>query len=98
MSNAIGGAPRGGSGNGGNSVGAGNIVKAGPPQLPANEPYRPLGGYLSPATGQEDFWQVILDFWRMLYKRKLLIASVALAFLAIGAVRVLMQTPLYSAS
>src|SRR5262249_2562268 len=97
MNKAFGGTPHSGPGNSANPAETGGVVKVAPPPLPMQEPYRPLGGYLSPTAEKEDVWQVVLDLCRILYKRKLLIASVALAFLGLGAVRTLMMTPLYSA-
>ena len=40
----------------------------------------------------------LLEYWRILNKRKWIIASVAAAFLVLGAVQTLMTTPLYTAS
>ena len=35
----------------------------------------------------------LLEYWRILYKRKWLILGIAAAFVVLGAVRTLMQTP-----
>ena len=64
------------------------------------DPYGPLIGY--PASLAESSepgaLHLLLDCWRILNKRKWLIVSIAAAFLVIGAVRTLMQTPLYTAT
>jgi succinoglycan biosynthesis transport protein ExoP len=64
------------------------------------DPYGLLAGY--PTTGAEtsgySYLEIILEIWRIIYKRKWLIVSIAAAFLAIGAVRTLMKTPLYTAT
>lgn len=64
------------------------------------DPYGLQAGY--PATGAEtgenSYLDLILEIWRIVNKRKLLILSIAAAFLAIGAVRTLMKTPLYTAT
>ena len=65
-----------------------------------SDPYGPLyPGY--PGSGAEIEFRglgtQILEYWRILNKRKWLILSVAAAFLSIGTVRTLMETPLYTA-
>lgn len=76
---------------------SGSLVRAVQPSVPVREPYGPYGDYV-PAVGppQSDIWHAAIDLARMLYKRKLLIAAVALGFVVIGGARTLMQTPLYS--
>ena len=69
--------------------------------LPARaDPYGMLAGY--PATGAEtpghSYLDIILEIWRIVYKRKWLIVSIAAAIFAIGAVRTLMEVPLYTAT
>lgn len=76
----------------------GSLVRAAPQQVPAREPYRQLG---MPAagpgdTGQQDFWRILVDVAAVLMKRKLLIACVTAAVVAVGAVHTLLQTPLYT--
>jgi polysaccharide biosynthesis transport protein len=56
----------------------------------------PYGGSLGDESEQSDF--NILEYWRILYKRKWLILSVAAAFVVISAVNTVMQTPLYTAT
>ncbi|MEE9590585.1 MAG: Wzz/FepE/Etk N-terminal domain-containing protein, partial [Hyphomicrobiaceae bacterium] len=63
------------------------------------EPYGPPGGYPASAPDEPgDFTLDLLEYWRIFYKRKWLILSIAAAFVALGTVRTLMQTPLYSAT
>ncbi len=69
--------------------------------LPApRDPYGLLAGY--PATDTEtpdhSYLDIILEIWRIVYKRKWLILSIAAAFLTIGTLRTLMKTPLYTAT
>ena len=44
------------------------------------------------------FGSKLLEYWRIFNKRKWLILSIAAAFVALAAVRTLMQTPLYTAT
>jgi polysaccharide biosynthesis transport protein len=72
-----------------------------PQSTPAiRDPYGTLAGYQ--LTGAEtpghSYVDILLEIWRIAYKRKWLIAAIALAFFAIGAVRTLMQVPLYTAT
>lgn len=76
------------------------LVPAAASGLPrAREPYAQLGGY---AGGQEDasgdFRLHVLEYWRIFYKRKWIILSFLAASLGIGALRTLMETPLYTAT
>jgi succinoglycan biosynthesis transport protein ExoP len=71
-----------------------------PQAMPAaRDPYASLGGYgAASPDGEPSLGQMLLEYWRIFYKRKWLVASIALAFLMIGSVRTLMITPLYTAS
>ena len=40
----------------------------------------------------------LLEYWRILYKRKWLILGIAVAFVVLAAVRTLMQTPIYTST
>ena len=63
------------------------------------DPYGPLAGYGGlEANAPELVGRKLLEIWRILNKRKWLILSIAAAFLAFGAVRTLMKTPLYTAT
>lgn len=78
----------------------GELVVA-PQAAPAiRDPYGALAGYQ--LTGAEapahSYLDILLEIWRIAYKRKWLIVSVAAAFVVVGAVRTLMQVPLYTAS
>lgn len=77
--------------------GAGRVVRLVPANtaLPANlDPYGTFVGYGAgdaPSNLGIDF----LEYWRTIYKRRWLILSILSAFVALGLVRTLMQTPLY---
>src|ERR1700730_10296795 len=62
-------------------------------------PYGPLGGYpgSEPELGDSPAF-VLLQYWRILNRRKWLILGVVTAFMVLGAVRTLMMTPLYAAT
>jgi succinoglycan biosynthesis transport protein ExoP len=83
-----------------------NDASTGNRLVPANQgvplqrdPYAPIGGYgQSMSDAGPSLVQILHEVLRILNKRKWLIASVALAFVVIGAVRTLMITPLYTAS
>lgn len=64
------------------------------------ELYGSLPGYPGgmAADGPELFGLNLIDLWRILNKRKWLILSIAVAFVALSAVRTLMETPLYTAT
>ena len=57
---------------------------------------------VTPAPARADepeiFGVKLLDYWRIFYKRKWLILGITAAFVAITAVRTLMETPLYTAA
>ena len=73
-------------------------VAASTPAL--REPYGQLGYPIGigEAPAEPTTLHLLLECWRILLKRKWLILGIALAFLVIGAVRTLMQTPLYTAT
>ena len=50
------------------------------------------------ADGPELFGFNLLEIWRLLNKRKWIILGIAAAVLALGAVRTLMKTPIYTAA
>lgn len=64
------------------------------------EPYGPLGYPIGTGetAAEPTTLHLLLECWRILNKRKWLIVSIAATFLVIGAVRTLMQTPLYTAT
>ena len=78
----------------------GQLVLAAQNLPAARDPYGMLAGY--PATGTEtpghSYLDIILELWRIVYKRKWLILSIAAAILTIGTVRTLMKVPLYTAT
>ena len=70
------------------------------PAVPTTrESYGALDGYV-PGGAQEpgDLRSLLLDYVRIFYKRRWLILGVLTAFVALGAVRTLMTTPLYTAT
>jgi polysaccharide biosynthesis transport protein len=84
-----------------NRSGAGQLVPAAQSSVPATfDPYGPLGGYRGGAVADEPelFGFKLLDYWRILNKRKWLILGITAAFVALTGVRTLMQTPLYTAT
>jgi capsular exopolysaccharide synthesis family protein len=86
-----------GGSNGSHSLG--QLVAAGQ-SLPApREPYGPLVGYIDDGADTSDALAAkLLAYWRIINKRKWLIASIVGSFLVIGLVSTLMQTPLYTAT
>ena len=61
--------------------------------------YGPLGAYTGGAgEAPVDSGLDLLEYWRILNRRKWLIAGIAAAFLVFGSVRTLMTTPLYTAT
>ena len=78
----------------------GQLVLAAQNLPAARDPYGMPAGY--PATGAEtpghSYLDIILELWRIAYKRKWLILSIAAAFLTIGSLRTLMKVPLYTAT
>ena len=78
---------------------AARLVPAGA-TVPANRaPYSPLGGYgPGPADDSGNLAATLFEYLRIVDRRKGLILSILVTFVAIGAVRTLMQTPLYTAT
>ena len=78
----------------------GQLVLAAQNLPAARDPYGVLAGY--PITGTEtpghSYLDIILEIWRIVYKRKWLILAIAAAFFTIGTLRTLMKTPLYTAT
>ena len=65
----------------------------------ARDPYSALGGYTSgPGDTPVPFRVTLLAYWRIVNKRKWVILSILGAFVAYGALKTLMETPLYTAS
>ena len=79
---------------------AGKLVPASHPGLPAaRDPYSALGGYTSgPDDTPVPFRVTLLAYWRIVNKRKWVILSILGAFVAFGALKTLMETPLYTAT
>ena len=73
----------------------GKVVRLGPAGPLANtDPYGTFPGYAG-TPPEFDFGVDLLEYWRIAFKRRWLILSILVAFVALGAVRTLMQTPLY---
>jgi succinoglycan biosynthesis transport protein ExoP len=62
------------------------------------DPYGLIAGYPTTDVEGYSYLEIALEIWRIVYKRKWLIISIAAAFFVIGAVRTLMQVPLYTAT
>jgi len=65
------------------------------------EPYGQLVGYgygYMDAETPDALAAKVLEYWRIIKKRKWLISSIVAAFLVVGSVTTLMQTPLYTAT
>ncbi len=77
----------------------GRLVPTGTGLPAVRGPYGQLGGY-GPNTPDAPggFVFDLLEYWRILNKRKWLILSILGAFVALGTLRTLMQTPLYTAA
>ena len=83
----------------GNRQTAGQLISAAQSVPAMRDPYGPLAGYPGTvADAPEPFGFNLLEYWRILNKRKWLILSIAAAFVVLAAVRTLMQTPLYTAT
>ena len=78
---------------------AGRLVPASAAVPAIRTPYSPLGGYgPAPAGDSGDLAATLFEYLRIIDRRKWLILSILVTFVTIGAVRTLMQTPLYTAS
>lgn len=82
-----------------NRSNAGRLVPAAASlQLP-RAPYGQLGAYAGGGHApQAEVALDLLEYWRIFNKRKWVIASVLVAFVALGTLRTLMMTPLYTAT
>ena len=81
---------------------AGQLIPAAQAQFPRRLIHTDqLGGYgyrASVVDEPELFGIKLLDYWRILNRRKWLILGITAAFVALSVVRTLMQTPLYTAT
>ena len=62
------------------------------------DPYRPMGGYGAGDISEETFGTTLLGYWRTIVKRRWLILSCVTVAVALGGLRTLMTTPLYTAT
>src|SRR5919109_1885447 len=76
---------------------AGRLVPAAQ-GVPAPHSEGPVGSYGGFAPDAGSFGPDLLEYWRILNKRKWLIASITAVFVVLGTVRTLMMTPLYTAT
>src|SRR5262245_24477960 len=81
-----------------NREAVGKLVPASHAGVPvARDPYGTLGGYAGlPSDAPGDFRLDLMAYWRIVTKRKWLILSILGTVVVIGAVRTLMETPLYT--
>ena len=78
---------------------AGTLVPVNPALPAALDPYRSLGAYPGTGVQIEGDWRTdLFEYLRIVSKHKWLIVGVTGVFLALGAARTLMQTPLYTAT
>lgn len=73
------------------------IVSATPAVPVLRDPYAPVGGEMAD-DGSRNLQRLVLEAWRIVFKRRWLIASIVGLAVTIGGVRTLMMTPLYTAS
>ena len=78
----------------------GQLVIAGQAVPAIRDPYGPLAGYTTTGTetSGHNYVEILLEIWRIVFKRKWLIVGIAAAIFVIGAVRTLMEVPLYTAT
>ena len=82
-----------------NRATAGRLVPQGRTVPATRDPYGQLGAYTGGAgEAPVESGFDLREYWRIFNKRKWLIVGIAAAFLALGAVRTLMTTPLYTAT
>src|SRR5262245_4188325 len=83
----------------GNRDPSGNLVLAAQAIPAIRHPYGLPGGYVGAPDAPEEFVGFNLRaYWHILLKRKWLILGTTASFVALTAVRTLMQTPLYTAT
>ena len=77
------------------------LVPAGATVPAGRSPYSTLGygGYGGQGSDdQESLAGQVFKYWRMFEKRKWLVIGILLAFVTVGGLKTLMETPLYTAS
>src|SRR6516225_3567853 len=76
-----------------------NLVPAAQAVPALQDPYGRLAAYGGGVVEEVDQSRFnLLEYWRILCKRKWLILSIVAAFTVLGAVRTLMQTPLFTST
>ena len=87
------------NGQGDDRFAGGQLVPAAQSLPTQYDPYGPARGYGAATTDEPELFGVkIFDYLRIINKRKWLILGITLSFVALSAVRTLMQTPLYTAT
>jgi polysaccharide biosynthesis transport protein len=82
-----------------NRSSSGKLVPAARAVPAVRDPYGQVGPYVAGMPDAPlDFRLNLLEYWRILSKRKWVIVSVMGAFVVLGALRALMETPLYTAT
>ena len=82
-----------------NGVSVGHLAPNGASVAALSDPYRSLGRYPGELPrDQMDFAAMLRDYLRIFNKRKWLILAVAFGVFAIGTVRTLLMTPLYTST
>src|SRR5262245_41824808 len=77
----------------------GQLIPAGQTSLAIPDSYGLAPGYGGLVADRPELFGLnFLEIWRILYKRKWVILGIAAAFVALNAVRTLMETPLYTAA
>ncbi len=74
------------------------LVPAAPRGPVAGAGYGQLGGYPTSVEEDNGFGRELLEYWRIFYRRRWLIAAVTVACVVLSALITLMQTPLFTAT
>ena len=88
------------NGQGDGRFAGGQLVVPAAQSLPTQyDPYGPARGYGTATSDERELFGVkVFDYLRIINKRKWLILGITLSFVALSAVRTLMETPLYTAA
>ena len=82
-----------------NGATAGKLVPAARAVPAVRDPYGQVGPYMGgPSDASPDLRLNLVEYWRILNKRKWVIVSVMGVFVVLGALQALMETPLYTAT
>jgi capsular exopolysaccharide synthesis family protein len=76
-----------------------NLVPVGSAMPAVRHPYGPIGGHVEDArSAPGELTLLLVEFWRVIRRRKWLILCVAVASMLLGGLATLMTTPLYTAT